>query len=54
METLKSTKTDQQFKQKYLEEEAESDRKEMDEARNKLGQVEGAEKDDARQHAEKL
>lgn len=54
METLKSAKADQEFKQKYLEEEAESDRKEMAEARKKLGQVEAAEKEDARQHAEKL
>jgi hypothetical protein len=47
-------KAEQEFKQKYLEEEAESDRKEMAEARKKLGQVEAAEKEDARQHAEKL
>ena len=54
MQTLKEAKADQEFKQKYLEEEAESDRKEMAEAKAKLAQVEAAEKDDARQHAEKL
>lgn len=54
METLKNAKADQEFKQKYLEEEAEEDRKDMAEARKKLGQVEAAEKEDARQHAEKL
>ena len=54
METLKKAKADQEFKQKYLEEEAESDRKEMAEAKAKLAQVEAAEKDDARGHAEKL
>jgi len=48
MDTLKKAKADQEFKQKYLEEERESDSKEATEARNKLAQVEAAEKEDAR------
>ena len=48
MDTLKKAKGDQDFKQKYLEEERDSDAKEDAEVHAKLGQVEAAEKEDAR------